>query len=72
MNKQDFFRELQELFEMEDDLTDSSELEIDSLELLSLIVFLDENFSIQKTAEELKDISSVHDIINLVGEDNLS
>ena len=72
MNRQDFFRELQELFEMEDDLTDSSELEIDSLELLSLIVFLDENFSIQKTAEELKDISSVHDIINLVGEDNLS
>ena len=72
MNRQDFFRELQELFEMEDDLTDSSELEIDSLELLSLIVFLDENFSIQKTAEELKDISYVHDIINLVGEDNLS
>tara|TARA_R110000737_G_scaffold23664_1_gene42420 strand:+ start:299 stop:517 length:219 start_codon:yes stop_codon:yes gene_type:complete len=71
MNRQDFFKELQELFELEDELTESTGLEIDSLELLSLIAFLDEYFSVQKTAEELQDISSVLDIINLVGEDNL-
>lgn len=71
MNKQDFFEELKELLEIEDNLTETYELEIDSLDLLSLIAFLDENFEIQKTAEELKNISSVREIIDLIGEDNL-
>ncbi|KZS41451.1 hypothetical protein AWE51_22370 [Aquimarina aggregata] len=73
MNKQDFFEELQELLELDFTLTETTVIgEIDSLNLLSLITFLDENFDIQKTGEELKSITSVKNIIDLIGEDSLS
>jgi len=72
MNKEEFFEELKELLEVEDNLTENYELQIDSLDLLSLIAFLDEKFGIQKNAEELKNISSVREIINLIGEEKLT
>jgi acyl carrier protein len=71
MNKQEFFKELEDLFEIDEELNDISEFDLDSMDILSLVVFLDENFSIQKTAKELTDVSSIKDIIEIVGQEVL-
>lgn len=69
MKKEEFIRGLSELFEYEINL--SSDLELDSIDILGLVVFLDENFSIQKTTEDLSKVSSVKDIVEIVGSDKL-
>jgi len=66
MNKEKFMKELAEVLELEM-LTESSSLELDSLHTLAIIVFVDENFDKQLTAEELKSIHSVNDLISLIG-----
>lgn len=73
MSKQELLEELQELLEFDGTLSETSMLEeVDSMNLLSLMAFLDENFNIQKTAEELKKIKSVKGVIELIGKDNIS
>lgn len=69
MKKEEFVRNLSELFEYEVNI--SSDLELDSIDIMGLVVFLDENFSIQKTSEDLLKISSVKDIVEIVGSDKL-
>jgi acyl carrier protein len=65
MNKEKFLNELSEALETEM-LTESSELELDSMKTLAIIVFVDENFNKQLTAEELKKINSVNDLLSLI------
>jgi acyl carrier protein len=67
MKKEEFISGLSELFEYEVNL--SSDLDLDSIDIMGLVVFLDENFSIQKTTEQLSEISSVKDIVEIVGSD---
>lgn len=69
MKKEEFIRGLSELFEYKVNL--SSDLDLDSIDIMGLVVFLDENFSIQKTTEQLSEISSVKDIVEIVGSDKL-
>jgi len=69
MKKEEFIGCLSDLLEYEVSL--SSDLELDSIDILGLVVFLDENFSIQKTTEDLSNISSVNDILEIVGSDKL-
>ena len=69
MKKEEFIRVLSELFEYKVNL--SSDLELDSMDIMGLVVFLDENFSIQKTSKDLSEISSVKDIVEIVGSDKL-
>ena len=69
MKKEEFVRNLSELFEYE--VYISCDLELDSIDIMGLVVFLDENFSIQKTSEDLLKISSVKDIVEIVGSDKL-
>lgn len=66
MDKEKFLKELSEVLELEV-LTESSSLELDSMKTLAIIVFVDENFDKQLSAEELKRINSVNDLISLIG-----
>jgi len=66
MEKEKFLRELEEVLEVED-LTETSSVYLDSLHTLAIIVFVDENFDKQLTAEELKSIHSIADLISLIG-----
>ncbi len=72
MKIKELLEELEEIFELDETISIDSELEIDSLDLLSLISFLDEKFGVNKSANELDNISNVRDIINLIGGDKLS
>lgn len=69
MKKQKFIKSLSDLLELELDFT--SDFELDSIDVMGLVVFLDEEFSIQKTTEQLSEISSVKDILEIVGSDKL-
>ena len=48
-----------------------TKISLDSMSILSLIAFLDEHFSIKASNEELKAVSSINDIVKLVGKDNI-
>ena len=66
MEREKFLKELEEVFD-EENLTETSSIELTSMQTLALIVFVDENFDKQLTAEEIKSIHSVADLISLIG-----
>jgi acyl carrier protein len=66
MTKEDFFRELEDILEIEN-LTEDTPLSLSSLQVLGVIAFIDENFDKQVKASELRNIQSVSDLVSLIG-----
>jgi acyl carrier protein len=65
MRKDKFFAELKEALDLNDlEVSESTPLNISSLQNLSIIAFIDENFNKTIKAVELKNIE---DIIKLIG-----
>jgi len=71
MTKTEFIEELIDILDLDDDVTPETTIALDSLSIMSVIAFLDENFSQKATADELKDVSSIHDIMLLAGEEKI-
>ena len=72
MKKEEFIEELIDILELEDnDVNFATEIALDSLSILSIISFLDENFSKKATGEQLESVKSINDIVQLVGECNI-
>ena len=72
MKKEDFFEKLIDTLELEnEDIDYKTKIHLDSLSTLSVIVFLHENFNKRVSAEELKKVSSVKDIVKIVGKDKI-
>jgi acyl carrier protein len=70
MLKEDFFKKLIDELELEDDqINESSSLNLTSLMHLSLMSFLDEHFGIRVKASDLKGIDSVEKLMNIIGQD---
>jgi acyl carrier protein len=70
MRKEEFLTSLNEALELENpELMDKSSINLTSIMKLTLIVFLDENFNLRVTGNDLKDIDSVEKIIQLIGKD---
>lgn len=78
MKKAVFFEQLHEFLEVEsietfDESTNLKELdEYDSLMVMAIIAFIDDNFSTQLTAAQLKSIGTVNDLMDLVGNDKFA
>ena len=74
MNTQDFLLKLQEELEEEVTLqpeTDLKSLEsYDSLALLTIIAFVDENFNKKVEAKHFKDIKTIDDLMMVIGKEN--
>ena len=74
MTKNDFVKELSEYCEFEetdhtvDTMFDSVE-GYDSLAVMSIIAFTDENFGVKLTAAQLKDLTDFNSLISLIGND---
>ena len=66
MTKEAFLNTLEEVLEIEQ-LTDTSTLDLTSLQVLGVIIFVDENFGKQLKTTDLENIKSVSDLIRLVG-----
>jgi acyl carrier protein len=71
MKKQDFFSELGDYLEI-DNLKESSNLELTSMSILSVIALVDENFDKQLNASDLKALKSVSGLMNLIGVENFA
>jgi acyl carrier protein len=74
MKKEEFVKELAEYCEFEGaNLTSNSILKTiegyDSLAVMSIIAFIDENFGLKFTAQQLKSLTDFNSIMNLIGED---
>ncbi|WP_419869188.1 phosphopantetheine-binding protein [Chryseobacterium sp. CT-SW4] len=74
MNKLLFLKKLQEELEEDETLTVETQLKnlesYDSISLLTIIAFVDENFSKKIDAKQFKNIETVSDLMNVIGEEN--
>lgn len=74
MNTQDFLLKLQE--ELEEEVTLKPETNLkslesyDSLALLTIIAFVDENFNKKVEAKHFKDIKTIDDLMMVIGKEN--
>eukprot|EP01047_Picozoa_sp_COSAG01_P005381 COSAG01_NODE_183_length_22835_cov_17.169247_10_plen_74_part_00 len=72
MTEQDFIAELVDILELDESGVEmGTEIELDSMATMSVIAFLDENFSKKATADDLKNITSIGDIHVLASEGNI-
>ena len=71
MKKAKFFEELKETLELDGEINEKTPINVTSLAILSLIVFIDENFDKQISATELKKVACVNDLIMLIGPGNI-
>jgi len=76
MHLAEFLEELTELLEVEEAVTLDTSFEgmdeYDSLAVMSLIAFIDENFDKTISGEKLSNVKGVKELITLIGEDNIS
>lgn len=75
MKKEFFLNELADVLEVEDiELTEETNLkeveEYDSLAVMSLVAFIDENFNKKLSAEEFIDVTTVRSLMELIGLEN--
>ena len=71
MKKQEFYFALEEYLEIEN-LKESSNLDLTSMDILSVIALVDENFDKQLKASDLKSVKSVLGLMKLIGQENFS
>lgn len=69
-----FLEKLQEELEEDETLTPETKLKslesYDSISLLAIIAFVDENFSKKIETKHFKDIETVSDLMNVIGKEN--
>jgi acyl carrier protein len=76
MKTDEFLNEMVELLELDDELgveTNLKELdEFDSLAIMGIIAFVDENFDVKLTGQQLAEITSVKSLMDLIGSDKFT
>jgi acyl carrier protein len=77
MNTQDFIEKLKEALEFEEvEMTENTNLRqiegYDSMSVMTIIAFVDENFSKKLTAKQLASITTVKSLKELIGQDIFS
>jgi len=74
MKKAAFIKELPDVLEIDEELTEESNLkdfeEYDSLAVLSLVAFIDEKFGMTLSSDELTEVTTVRSLIELISEEN--
>ena len=72
MDKNNFINELNDILELDDNINEESEIHLTSLSTLSVMALVYENFDKQIKPSDLQKVSTVRDLINLIGTDNFS
>ena len=70
MEKSLFFEQLKEILELDGEINEKSQIHLTSFTTLAVIVLVDENFSKTIGANELKNVNSVDDLMNLISKEN--
>ena len=71
MTKQEFIDGMIDIFELEDIVNEDTTIEIESLATLSIIAFFDMNFSVTLKSDDLSNVKTIKELMNLAGSDNL-
>ena len=66
MEKNVFLKKIKEWLELEGEVSENTLLHITSIETLSIIAFIDKNFDKQINPADLKNVTSVNDLMKLV------
>jgi len=66
MTKDEFLNMLEEVLEVEQ-LTETTPVELSSMQTLGIIIFVDENFGKQLKTNDIINMQSVSDLISLIG-----
>lgn len=78
MTRVEFFKEIEELLELEDELTTNGSttiediLEIDSLAHITLISFVKDELGVDLKAELFSELESLDDLVNAIGAEKFS
>lgn len=78
MKKEAFFKEIEELLELEGELETNNSttiediLEIDSLAHITLISFVKDELGVELKAESFSELETLDDLVNLIGEDKFA
>ena len=72
MKKSELFEEIADIFELEEEVNEDTPIGVDSLAMLSLIAMFDENFGMQLTGEDTKNVSKVVDLMKIAGLEKFS
>jgi acyl carrier protein len=72
MKKEVFFDGIKDCLELEGIVNESTPIHITSLVALSIIAYVDENFSNRIKVTELKTINMLSDLMRLIGLENFS
>jgi len=68
MKKKDFFTEIAEVLELSDsNINELTAISLDSMQILSLIAFVDEKFEKQLKITELKGVKLISDLMLAIG-----
>ena len=70
MKRINFFDQLKDVLELDGIVKENTILHLTSLATLSVIVLVDENFDKQIKATDLKNVSSVQGLMDLIGINN--
>ena len=71
MKTDNFIKGIQETLELEDkEIKINSPLNITSLGTLSLIVYIDENFNKRCNVKDLREVNTISDLMNLIGQEH--
>jgi acyl carrier protein len=70
MDKQILFEGLKETLEIDGEINEATEIHLTSLSTLAIIAYVDENFERRVKVADLKNVSTVSDLVNLIGHDN--
>lgn len=71
MTKTDFFSNIKDVLELSGNVDENTAITLSSMEILSLITFIDENFDKRVKANEFKNVNTVNDIITMIGRENI-
>ncbi len=78
MNKESFFKEIEELLELEGELETNADtsiediLEIDSLAHITLISFVKDEIGVELKAEDFSEFETLADLVSKIGEDKFN
>lgn len=78
MTRVEFFKEIEDLLELEDELTTNGSttiediLEIDSLAHITLISFVKDELGVDLKAELFSELESLNDLVNAIGAEKFS
>lgn len=78
MTRAEFFKEIEDLLELEDELTTNGSttiediLEIDSLAHITLISFVKDELGVDLKAELFSELESLDDLVNVIGAEKFS